>query len=63
MLKVYKFQGLTYQFEEGKQPAGAVLVDAPKAKAVEPETKVAKPANKAVRGRTKCYARHGDTLS
>ena len=54
MLKVYKFQGLTYQFEEGKQPAGAVLVDAPKAKAVEPETKVViKPANKALKGRTK----------
>lgn len=53
MLKVYKFHGLTYQFEEGKQPAGAVPVDAPKTKAVEPETKVAKPANKAVGGRTK----------
>lgn len=53
MLKVYEFQGLTYQFEEGKQPAGAVLVDAPKAKAVEPETKAVKPANKALKGRTK----------
>ena len=51
MLKVYKFQGLTYQFEEGKQPAGAALVDAPKA--AEPETKVVKPANKALKGRTK----------
>ena len=53
MLKVYKLQGLTYQFEEGKQPAGAVLVDAPKAKAVEPETNVVKPANKALKGRRK----------
>ena len=53
MLKVYKFQGLTYQFEEGKQPAGAVLVDAPKVKAVEPENKAVKPVNKSARGARK----------
>ena len=26
MLKVYEYGGLTYQFEEGTQPAGAVEV-------------------------------------
>ena len=26
MLKVYEYGGLTYQFEEGEQPAGAVEV-------------------------------------
>ena len=44
MLKIYKLSnGRTYQFEEGKQPAGAVEVK----KAVEPSDKAVKPANKA----------------
>ena len=43
MLKIYEYNGRTYQFEEGEQPAGAVEV-----KAVEPLKKEApKPANKA----------------
>lgn len=43
MLKEYIVNGLTYQFEEGEQPDGAVEV---KAKAVEPSNKAVKPANK-----------------
>lgn len=39
---MYLLDGLTFQFEEGKQPAGAVEV-----KAEEPKKKQAKPANKA----------------
>lgn len=46
MLKIYEYNGKTYQFEEGEQPAGAVEVEV-KAKAVEPPKKEApKPANK-----------------
>lgn len=43
MLKNYEFKGLTYQFEEGKQPDGAVEV---KTKVVIPKSKPAKTANK-----------------
>lgn len=50
MLKTYEYQGLTYQFEEGRQPAGAVEVPAKAAKA---EAKEAKPANKAQAPKTK----------
>lgn len=43
-MKLYEFNGLVYQFEEGKQPAGAVEVKpkvAPVAeKTIEPEKKV-----------------------
>lgn len=42
MLKIYKVGDLTFQFEEGQQPAGAVEV--------EPKAKAAKPANKARTG-------------
>ena len=48
MLKIYEYNGLTYQFEEGKQPAGAVEVKAAKTPA-----KQVKPANKARTTRTK----------
>lgn len=51
MLKVYEIDGKQWQFEEGKQPRGAVEVER---KAVEPPvTKAAKPANKARKGATK----------
>ena len=48
MLKIYEYNGFTYQYEEGKQPEGAkeVKPEAPKAKEVQP-------ANKARRTRTK----------
>ena len=53
MLKIYEYNGKTYQFEEGEQPAGAVEVK-PRAKAVEPPNKEApKPANKARKVGTK----------
>lgn len=43
MMKIYRYQGFTRQFEEGTQPEGAVEV---KAKA-EIKDKAKKPANKA----------------
>lgn len=43
MLKDYIWNGKQYQFEEGKQPEGAVEVK----KAVAPPNKAARPANKA----------------
>lgn len=43
MLKDYIVNGKQYQYEEGKQPEGAVEVK----KAVEPSEKAVKPANKA----------------
>lgn len=46
MLKIYEYNGLTYQFEEGEQPEGAKLVK-------QPEEKEAKPANKARTARNK----------
>lgn len=51
-LKVYKYRGNTYQFDEGRVPVGAVLVEkAPvgEAKAAEKPTNKARraPANKA----------------
>ena len=45
MLKQYIVNGYQYQYEEGKQPAGAVELN----KAVEPSEKAEKPANKAVK--------------
>lgn len=45
MLKIYKIGSLTYQFEEGTQPDGAVEVTAAK-KAVTPQNKAVRPANK-----------------
>lgn len=44
-LKIYRLGALTFQFEEGEQPAGAVLVETvekPKA-----QSKAKAPANKA----------------
>lgn len=48
MLKIYKINGLTYQFEEGEQPSDAVEV-----KTVKPENKAVKPVNKSARGARK----------
>ena len=45
MLKQYIINGKQYQYEESKQPAGAVELK----KAVEPSEKAAKPANKAAK--------------
>lgn len=45
MLKIYELNGLTFQFEEGQQPAGA--------KEVKPAVKEVKPANKARTPRAK----------
>ena len=45
MFKRYIVNGKEYQYEEGKQPAGAVEVK-PEEKAAEPLNKVVKPANK-----------------
>ena len=50
MLKIYAINGRKYQFEEGKQPEGAVEVIRtvePSEKAAEPKNKAVKPANKA----------------
>lgn len=49
MLKIYKLGGLTYQFEEGQQPAGAVPIEGKpiEAKKRPARNKAAKPANKA----------------
>ena len=51
MLKQYIINGKQYQYKEGEQPEGAVVLKAvkPPVKAVEPETKAVKPANKAAR--------------
>jgi hypothetical protein len=49
MLKDYIVNGKQYQYEEGKQPEGAVEVKkagAPPVKSAEPENKAKKPANK-----------------
>lgn len=48
MLKIYEYNGLTFQWEEGEQPEGAVEV-----KQAAPVTKEVKPTNKARRTRTK----------
>lgn len=45
MLKLYRFNGATFQWREGEQPAGAVEV-----KATEPAAKAKAPANKARTG-------------
>ena len=55
MLKDYIVNGKQYQFEEGKQPAGAVLLKSenPSDKAEEPVEKAVKPTNKAGKVKTK----------
>ena len=55
MLKIYEYNGLTYQFEEGEQPEGAKLVkqQQPETEEEQSEAKEAKPANKARTARNK----------
>lgn len=58
MLKIYAYNGRMYQFEEGKQPEGAVEVEVraavkPHEKAAKPAEKAVKPANKARKAATK----------
>ena len=48
MLKIYEYNGYTFQYEEGTQPEGAVEV-----KAEKKPVKQVKPANKARTTRTK----------
>jgi len=52
MLKIYEYKGLTFQFEEGEQPDGAVEVKK-KAEPSEKAAKVVKPANKSRAVKTK----------
>lgn len=47
MLKNYKYQGLTFQFEETEAPEGAVLIEA------EPQAKKRTTANKSRTTRAK----------
>lgn len=50
MMKIYRYQGFTRQFEEGTQPEGAVEIKPEKPveeKAKKPANKSAKTANKA----------------
>lgn len=56
MLKIYEYKGLTYQFEEGEQPDGAVEVVKKKAEPSEKAelaAKAVKPANKSRAVKTK----------
>lgn len=46
MLKIYEYGGRTFQFEEGRQPEGAVEV-----KKAEPKNKAIKPANKVAKAK------------
>ena len=53
MLKIYKSpDGYTFQYEEGAQPDGYVLVEAEK-KAKAPANKAKKPINKSTKAATK----------
>ena len=52
MLKRYNWKGLEWQFEEGKQPEGAIEIK-PEKKAAAPQNKAVKPANKARKAATK----------
>ena len=49
MLKIYEYNGVTFQYEEGTQPEGAVEVKPEK----KVDAKQVKPANKARATRTK----------
>ena len=66
MLKIYEINGRKFQFEEGKQPAGAVeakkakkvtppekVAEEPEAKAAAPKTRARKPSNKSRKAVTK----------
>lgn len=46
MMKIYKVGQFTRQYEEGKQPEGAVEVKEPAKKAAKPANKAKKAANK-----------------
>lgn len=46
MMKIYKVGEFTRQFEEGKQPEGAIEVKAPAKKAAKTANKSKKAANK-----------------
>lgn len=58
MLKNYLYRGCQYQFEEGQEPQGAVLVE--KASGPKTEQKAKEPKNKARKPSTK-EPGHGDT--
>lgn len=50
MLKIYKYNGASFQFEEGSQPDGAIEVKAePPVKAEAPAKAAPAPANKSVK--------------
>ncbi len=53
MLKHYVWRGSEWQFEEGEQPKEAIELKPAEKKAVEPQDKAVKPANKARRTRGK----------
>lgn len=55
MLKIYKYNGYTFQFEDGDVPDGAVLYEPnkEKKKAVDPSNKAKKTANKVRKAGTK----------
>lgn len=56
MLKIYEYGGLTYQFEEGEQPIGAVEVkkaEEVEVKKAEAKNKAKKPANKSKKAAAK----------
>ena len=46
MLKIYEYNGFTFQYEEGEQPEGAVEVGKAKAKAKKPANKARKTQKK-----------------
>lgn len=54
MLRKYMLDGLTYQFEDGKAPARAILVaENVEVRDDEPKRKQARPANKARKAASK----------
>ena len=56
MLKKYIYKGKEWQFEEGKQPAGAVELKPKAKKAVPQQKKAEEPQNKAVKPANKSRA-------
>lgn len=52
MLKIYEYNGRTFQFEEGEQPEGAIELKAQPPEKAAP-AKAVKPANKAKAVKTK----------
>ena len=47
MLKIYEYNGGTWQFEESEAPKGAKLVEKAERKAATPQNKKRSPKNKA----------------